>query len=90
VNLKCDIGCFWSDFVAAGFMCVGLILFTLADSQVKYFFVNFEYKILFKFLLFIFIPKSLIKSNSTRYPNFPSFHKIYVPISNEQGSGKYF
>jgi hypothetical protein len=25
----------FSDFIAAGFMCVGLIFFTLADSQVK-------------------------------------------------------
>jgi hypothetical protein len=32
--MKCDSVCLLSDFVAAGFMCVGLILFTLADSQV--------------------------------------------------------
>jgi hypothetical protein len=79
--MKCDSGCVLLDFVAAGFMCVGLILFTLADSQVIYFFVNFKYKICLKFSLFFLARK--VELRAVLHGNFPFFCKIFVPIMNK-------
>jgi hypothetical protein len=83
--MKCDTDCFWSDFVAAGFMCVGLILFTLADSQVCIF-VNLKNYLKFYNLF----SSRKVELGAKAQGNFPSLHKIYVPIANEQDSGRYF